>query len=732
MIRLVAKKNNVQTQLDVLGNENINITYAIDDISVSDTKDASYSKDFVLPGTKVNNRFFEHFYNVDITNLSFDISSAVDAYLEKDGTVLIEGYLQLISVEKKRGEHYYKVVIYDQTATLFSNLGDDTFMQLNLSETLHTKYKFNFDENTGTTVVGTDYDNVENSWTSTGVTTDNFAPAPGLPTITGSTDDIFYPLVYNDDIYETSANTASYNASLTKNYPISINLKYVLDKIFERAGYQVQSDFFATSEMNDIFMTVPGSYAFANGSTLSHVEANTIASAPVSISNSTPTTLVFSNETADEDSEYNLSTGVFTAHTDMTINAVYQYNIQVPGSYGSATQLQLIATVNDTAVGFSGDVVLVQSWTGGNGNASPVVWSGTLSGNLFLSQGATATFKILSLGTDTLDIVNAAGNNGGNASPYNRLTINRYLAATPSRLVQLALEDVKLVDVLRDVFKVFNLVSEPVNSTTLKIEPYSNFVGTGATLDWSNKVDIQKAKITPLKGLKECFFKYATDEDDFYLKQYEEITGTEYGSHYQLINENETGSMNVELSVFAPGYFEYTSNMNYPIGYALHIGKEENGGINPYLNKPRLIYKNGNINNLLGTMQFIDASQYIYNVGTEVLEHDQYSSGYMWNNDIINSQNSDLSLGFGLITTDTNITQPVNTLFTRFYLQYINERIDTADSFLYTIEINLTASDVFNFSFADLVKIKGQQYRVNKIQYNTSKTKLARVELFRI
>ena len=45
---------------------------------------------------------------------------------------------------------------------------------------------------------------------------------------------------------------------------------------------------------------------------------------------------------------------------------------------------------------------------------------------------------------------------------------------------------------------------------------------------------------------------------------------------------------------------------------------------------------------------------------------------------------------------------------------------------------NLKPTDIYNFTFADTIKIQDQHYRVNKIEYNTDKNTLAKLELLRI
>ena len=60
MIRLVVHTSTGQVQLDTYGDENIAITYNIDDITDIESKFGNYSKTFDLPATKNNNKILNH------------------------------------------------------------------------------------------------------------------------------------------------------------------------------------------------------------------------------------------------------------------------------------------------------------------------------------------------------------------------------------------------------------------------------------------------------------------------------------------------------------------------------------------------------------------------------------------------------------------------------------------------------------------------------------------------
>ena len=73
MIRLIAFTQNTDTpyELDLFGDETIAITFNVDDIRTVSDKIGSYSKDFDLPATKNNNKFFESVNNIANVGVNF-------------------------------------------------------------------------------------------------------------------------------------------------------------------------------------------------------------------------------------------------------------------------------------------------------------------------------------------------------------------------------------------------------------------------------------------------------------------------------------------------------------------------------------------------------------------------------------------------------------------------------------------------------------------------------------
>lgn len=745
MIKLYATAQNTTNyeQLDVIGDENINITYAVDDIRIDGQKQSSYSKDFQLPATKLNNRFFEHFYNVDIETLGFDASRSVQAYIEVDGVTVIDGFMQLLKVQRKSQGTYYNVVVYDTAANLLNELGDDTLADLQFEDILHRRYRFNCVFNAGVNQgqyqVGTDYNNMVNSWGTTGIQTDDFGSfingTLDLPVRTGDSTAILYPLV-NDGMIQGVGGGVNYYARLL-NFPLALQLKYTLDTIFKHVDFDIQSDFFDSADFKNIYFNP----RVLGGVSSSNLQDDFVASGLTSSLTITTSAQVipFANET-DPDNEYNLGTNTFTAHDDLFINVNYEGVVLIDQGF-APFNLQLIGSITDVT-GITADVVLDTVTIPSYNNVTTFIQKFAFNFSaqaISLSNGSTIVFKIKTpnalAGNPTHQLVQQAATANSPASPYHFLTITRYEHVTPADIVTNSNSHIKIADIVKDVFKLFNLVAEPTGTRSLKIEPFSDYVNSGTSQNWTDKVDLSKADILPLSSKRSISLKYADDEDDYFLSTYKEEHGTDYGSHFLEFNEDGTGDIKIQLDVFAPAYVQNIDTVDTPIGAALHIGRRQGNNVEHHNESlPRLFYKNYDTNTLSNSMVLYDSEQYVYNAPNEFIEHTTYQSAYLYSDSVYNITNNTNSLGFGVVVPYEDATHaiPTNTLFNRFYFDYVSERYDNSDSFLYVVYIHLKASDIYNFSFANSILIKGQKYRVNKIQYNTAKDKLAKVELYRI
>jgi len=689
MIRLVVQNQvtNELQELNTFGNENINLTLQVDDVRDIESKNASYSKDFNLPATKNNNKFFEHYYNVDRYKTNFNVYKNVKAFLYSDDVLVLEGFLRLLNVVDKDTEVTYNVVLFNDVANIIETLADATINDLDFTDIDHELTPLN----------------IILSWA-------------GLTALSagGTTDKVFYPLINDGQIYVDAENL--YMRSYQDNYILNISLKYVIDKIFDYAGFSYDSGFFETDYFKDIFFDIgkdDNSSDFTDGTITATVGSGTDS---VGVNNGTnigdsiegATVIDFVNESGDTDGNFNHDTSVFTAPYDCYLNIEYTVKIYNESTFQYGV-LRLYANDENLGQHFINEAV---------GAGNPTVETKTFTGSVFVANGDTLTLQWVAPMADLM-IANSDAS----------LTLNILDVSTSSK-IKANRGDIKLADILKDVVTAFNLTLESKQNNLLKIEPYYNFT-TNNVIDWTKKINANEFVIEPIEIPKRIEFKHAEDSDDYYHERYKNAHNTEYGSQVLEFDVDSDEVNTIELSVFAAPFTKQLDNSNINLQ---HIATDNGEELEAFDNAPRLIFKNP-----LGydiDLDVQDDTGEIFGVAYQFINNGTQYFGSADNNaPLPQVETNSYSLLFGFtnpIYTPTLGNIPSRTLYNFFWADYIDEKFNITDGLILKAEFNLKPTDIYNFSFGDLVKVKDQHYRVNKIEYNTDRNNLAKVELLRI
>ncbi len=689
MIRLVVQNQvtNELQELDTFGNENINLTLQVDDVRDIESKNASYSKDFNLPATKNNNKFFEHYYNVDRYKTNFNVYKNVKAFLYSEDVLVLEGFLRLLNVVDKDTEITYNVVLFNDVANIIETLADATINDLDFTDIDH--------ELTPTNII--------QSWF-------------GLTVLSagGTTDKVFYPLINDGQIYVDAENL--YMRSYQENYILNISLKYVIDKIFDYAGFSYDSGFFETDYFKDIFFDIgrnDNSSDFTDGTITATVGSGTDS---VGVNNGTnigdsiegATVIDFVNESGDTDGNFNHDTSVFTAPYDCYLNIEYTVKIYNESTFQYGV-LRLYANDENLGQHFINEAV---------GAGNPTVETKTFTGSVFVANGNTLTLQWVAPFADLM-IANSDAS----------LTLNILDVSTSSK-IKANRGDIKLADILKDVVTAFNLTLESKQNNLLKIEPYYNFT-INNVIDWTKKINSNEFVIEPIEIPKRIEFKHAEDSDDYYHERYKNAHNTEYGSQVLEFDVDSDEVNTIELSVFAAPFTKQLDNSNINLQ---HIATDNGEDLEAFDNAPRLIFKNDNGFDIDLDVQ--DDTGEIFGAGYQFINNGtQYYGSDDNNAPLPQVETNSYSLLFGFtnpIYTPTLVNIPSRTLYDFFWSDYIEEKFNITDGLILKAEFNLKPTDIYNFSFGNLVKIQDQHYRVNKIEYNTDRNNLAKVELLRI
>ena len=730
-----------QVICDLYQEEDIPLSLSIDDFKNVAEQVKSYSKDFNLPATKRNNQIFNNMFEITRADdgLIFNPYVKTKCVLKEDGFILFEGYLRLIDVKDKEGEISYNVNLYSEVIALADILKDKTFAELDFSELDHKYNK---------STIKSSWDNAIGLPLENSITDISFAYSAALGY--NNTNVLKYPFIDWTHQYIISQNTGVSGptfgnpelTALEQAFRPCIQLKYLINKIFAASGFNWTSNFFDSTDFENLFMDF--NWGADNAPNTFNLSGELTKLSPDFSIPVTYTTLPFDEMTLVNgntlSSEFGYSAGAFTAQENGQIFTV-NFNIifkQPPLSNDILDVQWLVNGVPvDQATSIAPNFTYAGNFTTGVGSIP------TLSaGDTVLCQ-AKSTLGLWDLeNVETLAIFNTPELITVTAS-VSQMTNQTFLETLRGELGQW--------DFLKGIMTMFNLVSmvDETNAENILIEPYADiFINNtrsndlndqslssrfdGKIHDWTDKIDASEMELKPLTDLnKDTIFKFVEDEDDYAFLVYKNsTTGHLYGS--KEIDASGFTILEGEKEIIAEPFAatvskpldNYLPNFIVPSIYSM----TDDGTSEGFENSPRIFYNNGE--------KSTGASYYIPEQNGFGSENQPNFLQFSHLSDIptITStppsatdtrdfvfESSQLFTGLG--------NSPVNNLYNTYWSPYFNE-LYNADTRTMTLKVNLSPTDVASFKFYDTVFIKNRVFRVNKIDYKPND--LATVEFILI
>jgi hypothetical protein len=719
-----------QVILDLYEDENIPLTLSVDDFKNVAEKVQSYSKAFNLPATKRNNQIFENLFELTRSAqnfLTFNPYAKTKSILKQDGFTLFEGYLRVLDIQDKEGEISYNVNLYSEVISFADTLKDKTFNQLDFTELEH------------------EYDktNIKLSW--------NDSPDPPIAYTNSSTSGfrdgnttVKYPFVdWTHQILiavpggtPTAGNPQLVN--LEQAFRPFINIKYLIDRIFQDTEFTYESAFFNEVDFNKLYMD------FNWGADNAPVVFNTSGGlARVTDQNLTSsfTTLDFNSGVMP--SQFGYALGVFTAQADgqvYTINYSMKFD-KPPISDTLSVRWNVNGAIVNPATSTANSYTYAGSFTSPPLQAGDTIFCEAKSTNGFydLDQSPIVTITPPTF----VNYITAT-------TSVNQITNEVFLDALRGELGQW--------EFLKGIMTMFNLVASPdkSNPKNIIIEPYKdmflpsitgtpNFFDDNSTqLDWTNKIDTTEIKLEVLTDLnKRTVFKFVEDDDDYAFNLYKTaVQGHLYGSqvfdastttgNLQSVLEGEEEIIAEPFAATVPK--PLMSQFSDFITPSIYSYNADDGTSEGFENSPRIMYNNGIKSLALGT--FTSCTYYIPAQNGASSENANAFLQFSHLTDIptvvtnppVSTDTVDFHFGICQLIQPIGDATP-NNLFNTYWLPYFNE-LYNPDTRTMTLKVNLTPGDINTFNFYDTVFIKNRLFRVNKIDYKPNE--LATVEFILI
>jgi hypothetical protein len=663
------------TRVDLFQDETISITDSIQNISDISKVFTPFSKQFNLPASSTNNKLFKHYYNFDITG-GFDARFRVDARIEINHVPFKVGQIRLDGVSMKENHpHTYKVVFFGKPSDLKDIFGDEELSSLNPLNTYDISYS-NSDFLQAFKV----------GLQSTGVDATNTANR-----------NIVVPLILLEKYY--TYDTGSTNELKNVNFPVlKTDLKPAikLKRVIEAIETQYNVDFNMADEGS--IKTFFGSDMFDELYLWLHREKS-----PISLPETDPPTFGVDIATKSKkltfaDFTYSSGSGDVLTANKLIVNKGESYTIRLvldPSVTNNTGEIIVIDKLTNELLYYRENVpfssasnitVPLMNLTSGNLEQRTYDIEFRINCQSTVSFGALATGMTITKNATTLhNYSNSAFSLGANI------------------FIQDYLPKMKVLDFLTGLFKMFNLVAyTKKDSSQIYIQTFDDYMTLGVSRDITKYVDITQSTIDRPVPYNRVNFKYSdpvTQTSLRFVNQFSQVFGD---LRYSAPEKYDGQEFNQEVP------FERTVLINLQD----HQGNQTNNVIawwvddagKTALGKPYIFFN-----------RVVDSSTYTvtqlnltsYNAPSNV------------------SSDENHTLNFGAEYDEFNGDINTNSLFSRFYQQYIEQSFNLKGRII-KISAQLPVSFILNYTVNDIIVINGQEYYINSLTTNlaTGKTEL--------
>jgi hypothetical protein len=545
------------TQLDIFDDEDIKVSNNVTGLFDIGVLPATFTRQISLPGTKVNNAFFEHVYDISIDNpFLFATNIKVPAYIDFDSVYLIDGYIQLNKVNVLANKYIesYEITLYGTLSSFARDTNRKYLTDLSsLAIYNHTS----------------SLDNISASWSGN---------------LFGG--DIVYPLAdygsgyaFTQGSYELFGMDDQDGALTVQNFKPAIRVKPVLDAIFAEAGYTYSSSFMNQAFIDDVYMVCNNSlkypeYAGVDLETYGKIKVGAISGSgmtDINLPSGSWVTLPWFNEFSDPQGFY--TNGAYRVEKRTNLRGVLNININVSGSANNMPGtfsangtwgLRLLETGSLTPTSnqaIQSYIVffdqLQQSRTGGINTTYELATEFNLNsvpaGNYYFQilQSPNFPSSVASLPKVTLDPL---------ATTKSFLEIRQVNSAADGRIMDIpsnmpyGTTGIKQIDFILGLQKKFNLVIYPnnTNQSEFIIETFNEWYKRGEVKDFNQYINLdENIEVIPANNLAVNKLNFGdTLDQDYISQQFSKAANREYGKTYYVDTTNfySQGEFNVKTT----------------------------------------------------------------------------------------------------------------------------------------------------------------------------------------
>lgn len=692
------------TKVDLFQDETISITDSIQNISDISKVFTPFSKSFNLPASAVNNKLFKHYYNFNIQD-GFDARFQVDARIEINQVPFRSGKIRLDGVSMKNNQPFaYKVVFFGEPSSLNDLFGSEDLSSLNGLSTYDIDYS------------GGDFLNAF----KTGLQT------TGSNATSTANRNIVVPLILLENYYtyDTPSTNELHNVNfsvLQKDLKPAIKLKRIIEAIQTQYDISfnmtdIHLDEFVLAEDGSIVVDEAGNPVLQEGAT---TDVKTFfgsdmfdelylwlhrENSPISAPETDPPTFGVDTTTKNikrtfADYTYVSGSGDYLTANKLVVNSGDSYTVRLvlnPSITNSTGEIIVKDKLTNELLYYKENVAFV------SGVAQTItitsLTSGTLSTRTYdlefrINCDTNVTFAASA--TDALNIAK----NGANISYYSSAAFT----LGSNIFIQDYLPKIKVIDFLSGLFKMFNLVAyTKLADSTIYVETFDDYMTKGVSRDITKYIDINTSTIDRPVPFNQVNFKYSapvTQTSLRFINQFSLVFGD---LNYSAPEKYDGQAFNQELPFERSVLINLINNAGVVTNNVIGWWVDAEG--KSTLGKPYIFFN-----------RVIDSSSYPV-TNTNITAYNAPSN-------VSTDQNH--TLNFGAEYDEFNGEVNTNSLFERFYKQYIVQTFEQNGRII-KVSANLPISFMLNYSVNDIIVINAEEYYINSINMNlaTGKSQL--------
>ena len=646
-------------RVDLFDDESVVLTQTIQNVKDVQKVFTDYSKTFTLPATKENNKIFKHYYNNSITN-GFDGRSRVSATLELNHLKFKKGKIKLEGVDLRNNVPFsYKVRFTGNTVTLKDLLGEDKLGALT-------------DLNSNTLVYNAA--NVKTKLQANPASSDIIAP------LISHTNRLHYDsdssANLDGNVYYESGGGSHLHGVSWDDLKYAIRVDTIIQAIGTNYGITFSNDFFNSSNAPyyNLFMWLHRKKGYVESPTATEVESlvNTWTSTSVgaTITSMLNTSTLYVGGTPSRYTKLDLklrTTSGFSYSASVQLNGTEIYNS------GSVTG-DLDITKDDLGTSQGSYNVIIQSAQ--NVTFSEVTWD--------------IGYKLL-----------------GGLEPFNTYTSAAFSHTNAfDFIITQQIPDIKCIDFLTGIFKMFNLTSYIDDDTDeVIVKTLDNYYAGGTSYDITEFVDRGKSSVNVALPFKEITFEHG-DTKTLLASKHSQLFNNTWGKIEYTNGESLDGKIYKVKTPFSNMLYERLTDLDTGTLTSIQYGLYVDDNQASYYGKPLLFYPVRNSGNSISFLDTTSSHSEVtqYNVPSNSVALSSATSKYNINfNNEINEY-----------TLDNTFT---DTLFEAYHKDYISDVFDVTNR-LTKLTAYLPLRILLNYTLADRFNISGTTYKINSIKTN--------------